>query len=96
MINEKFLHFIWKFQLFEFNNLKSTQNHTVQILNKGVHNHNAGPDFLNAKIKIDDMIWGGDVEIHKMSSEWYSHKHHQDENYNSVILHVVYQDDAKV
>ena len=95
MINEKFLHFIWKFQLFEFNNLKSTQNHTVQILNKGVHNHSADPDFLNAKIKIDDMIWGGDVEIHRMSSEWYSHKHHEDENYNSVILHVVYEDDAK-
>lgn len=49
MINEKFLHFVWKFQLFEFNNLKSTQKHTVQILNKGVHNHNAGPDFFSGK-----------------------------------------------
>jgi len=96
MINEEFLHFVWKFQLFEFLNLKSTQNHTVQILNKGVHNHNAGPDFLNAKIKIDKMIWCGDVEIHNMSSEWYSHKHHDDENYNSVILHVVYEEDIKV
>ena len=42
--------FIWKFQLFEFNNLKSTQNHTVQTLNKGVHNLNAGPDFEDNKI----------------------------------------------
>ncbi len=52
MINEAFLHFVWKFQLFEFKNLKSTQNNTVQILNKGVHNHNAGPDFLNKKLKL--------------------------------------------
>ena len=41
------------------------------------------------------MIWGGDLEIHRMSSDWCSHKHHEDENFNSVISHVVYQDDAK-
>ena len=45
MINKTFLHFIWKFQLLEFNHIKSTQDHTVQILNKGVYNHNVGPGF---------------------------------------------------
>jgi hypothetical protein len=96
MINEEFLHFVWKFQLFDFSDLQSTNKSPLQILKPGLHNHNAGPDFLNARVRIDDMLWCGDVEIHVKSSDWYAHKHQDDENYETVILHVVYENDLEV
>ena len=96
MINEEFLHFVWKFQLFDFSHLKSTREDRIQILKRGLHNHNSGPDFLNAHIQIGSMLWYGDVEIHLKSSEWYAHRHHEDENYDTVILHVVYEEDVEV
>ena len=52
-------------------------------------NTNAGPDFFNAKVKIGNTIWAGDVEIHRQSEEWSRHHHDKDKAYNSVILHVV-------
>lgn len=96
MINEEFLHFIWKFQLFDFPNLQNTTQKSIQVVNAGLHNHNSGPDFLNARIRIDNILWCGDVELHVKSSDWYAHNHQTDENYDSVILHVVYHDDIEV
>lgn len=96
MINEEFLHFVWKFQLFYSAHLKCSREFSIQILKRGLHNSNAGPDFLNARIQIGSMIWCGDVEIHVNSSDWYAHKHHEDENYDTVILHVVYEEDVVV
>lgn len=61
----------------------------VQILDPGSFNQDAGPDFLNALIRLDDELVRGDVEIHRDPSEWYSHKHHLDPRYNQVVLHVV-------
>ena len=96
MINEEFLHFIWKFQLFDFSDLQSTHQNTLQILKPGLHNHNTGPDFLNARVRIDDMLWCGDVELHVKSSDWYAHNHQLDGNYDTVILHLVYENDLEV
>lgn len=96
MINEEFLHFVWKFQLFDFSNLQSTAQNALQVVNAGLHNQNSGPDFLNARIRIDDILWCGDVELHVNSSDWYAHNHQTDENYDTVILHVVYKNDVDV
>jgi len=96
MINEEFLHFVWKFQLFDFSNLRTTNNESIQVYKPGLHNHNAGPDFLNSKIKINSIVWFGDVELHVKSSDWLKHKHQFDENYNTVVLHVVYEDDIEI
>ena len=96
MINEEFLHFVWKFQLFDFSNLQSAKQTSLQILKPGVHNHNSGPDFLNARVRIGDILWCGDVELHVKSSDWYAHNHQVDENYDTVILHVVYENDVEV
>ena len=96
MINEEFLHFIWKFQLFDFSNLHTTNKEPILVYKAGLHNHNAGPDFLNAKIKVNSILWFGDVELHIKSSDWLKHKHQFDENYNTVVLHVVYEDDGEV
>ena len=59
-------------------------------------NTHSGPDFTNARIKIGDTTWAGNVEIHVPSSDWRKHNHTTDEAYKNVILHVVYRDDEPV
>ena len=66
-MQEKLIHFIWQNLLFDTNNLKDSENEAIQILQKGVINTNAGPDFTNAKIKLGDTIWAGNIEIHNKS-----------------------------
>ena len=95
-MREEFLHYIWKHQLFSKKNLESTAFDPVEIVFQGNHNTNSGPDFLNAKIIIEGVLWVGNVEIHVKSSDWYIHQHEKDVNYDSVILHVVWEDDVEV
>lgn len=92
-ISESFLHYIWKNRLFK-TILNSGKD--VEIINPGSHNTDAGPDFFNAKIKIDGTVWAGNVEIHKKSSDWDTHKHHTDKAYDNVILHIVNHHDKDV
>jgi hypothetical protein len=61
----------------------------LEIIDPGAYNPNAGPDFFNAKIKIDGRLWAGNIEIHTAASDWYRHRHDMDSAYNSVVLHVV-------
>ena len=95
-MKEDFLHYIWKKQLFDKTDLFTINGEKIQIIGVGEHNTNAGPDFLNAKIKIEGLIWVGNVEIHINSSDWHKHKHQNDKAYNNVILHLVYNDDKKI
>jgi len=90
---EDFLHYIWKFQKYDLGALQTEQGKKITIIHPGYHNDDAGPDFLNARIKLDNNLWAGNIEIHKHSSEWRQHKHHLDPAYDNVILHVVYEDD---
>ncbi|NDW19500.1 DUF2851 family protein [Dysgonomonas sp. 216] len=85
---EQLLHYIWKHRLFQ-NDLKTTDGLPIEVLDTGIANTDEGPDFFNAKIKIDGKIWIGNIEIHKHSSDWYAHKHDTNPAYNSIILHVV-------
>lgn len=95
-MTEEFLHFIWKNRLFNNINQVSLNNEKVEILNIGQHNTNAGPDFFNAQIKIDDTVWAGNVEIHLNASDWIKHNHHKDKAYDNVILHVIQTNDAEI
>mgnify|MGYP000167769259 CR=1 FL=1 len=95
-VNEEFLQFIWKFQLFNFSNLKCTNKEELLILSPGTHNHNSGPDFLNTRLRLGGMLWSGDVEVHFKSSDWYLHNHEENSHFNAVILHVVYEEDVVV
>ena len=94
-LTEKLLHYIWQYQLFNKQHLKTQEEQSLQIIQPGQLNQNQGPDFLSAKIKIDQTLWVGSVEIHINSSDWITHQHSQDENYNNVVLHVVWRDDCK-
>ena len=95
-MREDLLHYIWKMKYFDWSDLRSTEGQLVEILDFGQHNHDAGPDFLQGKVKIDQTIWAGQIEIHIKSSHWYQHNHQSDANYDNVILHVVYEDDRPV
>ncbi len=95
-MKEDLLHYIWKYKLFTVEQLKTTQKETIELINAGDHNHNTGPDFFNAQLKIAGQLWAGNVEIHIKSSDWYVHGHEIDNNYDTVILHVVWEDDVKI
>lgn len=94
--NEDILHFVWKTRQFNQNNLTTTNQETIRIISPGWHNHDQGPDFINAKIVIGNTIWAGNVEIHIKSSDWLHHGHQHDPNYRNVILHVVYEHDQEI
>ena len=95
-MRENFLHYLWKYKKFELFHLKTSQQESLTLISVGTHNHNAGPDFLNAKLKIGEQLWAGNVEIHVKSSDWFAHEHEQDAAYDSVILHVVYEHDTEI
>jgi len=95
-MKEDFLHFIWKHRLFKNETLFTTADEPIDIIYVGQHNTDAGPDFLNAKIKIGGTLWAGNVEIHQRASDWARHIHHEDRSYDTVILHVVKIDDVPV
>lgn len=86
--HEQLLHYVWKMRLIPHDTLKTVDGFDVEVLDPGIHNSDAGPDFFNAKIRIGDKVWAGNIEIHHSSSDWVSHGHHRDEAYNSVILHL--------
>ena len=93
---EKLLHYVWMHKLLPSRTLTTTDGKVIEILDPGQHNGNQGPDFLNARIKTDDIIWAGNVEIHTSSSDWNKHKHHMDPVYNTTILHVVEKADSEI
>jgi hypothetical protein len=96
VVPEAFLHFIWRFKLFETRALCSSSGERIQMLHEGSLNLYAGPDFFNAKVKIGNQLWAGNIEMHVKSSDWYTHGHEKDPNYDSVILHVVWEYDVPV
>ena len=95
-MKEDFLHYVWQYKKFDFSNLKTTQNENLTIINSGFYSQLAGPDFFNAQIAIENQKWAGNVEIHIKSSDWYVHHHEKDANYDSVILHVVWEHDTPI
>jgi len=95
-MKEEFLHYIWKYSLFNKIQLKTTEGKKVSVFSVGKQLHTAGPDFFNAKLEVQGQVWAGNVEIHVKASDWYLHHHEIDTAYDSVILHVVWDCDVAV
>ncbi|MDQ3015606.1 MAG: DUF2851 family protein [Bacteroidota bacterium] len=95
-MEEQLLHFIWHRRLYADEALTTTTGQQVRVIHPGIPNHDQGPDFLQARIHIDEHLWAGHVEIHVRSSSWYLHTHEKDTHYNNVILHVVWVEDQPV
>jgi hypothetical protein len=95
-MQERLLQFIWQFQYFNTKDLQTTNAESLAVIDVGQPNKNQGADFLQAKIKVGNTILAGNIELHVKSSDWILHKHGGDKNYQSVILHVVWEDDKKI
>ena len=94
-MREDYLHFLFKTKSLQ-NQFTTTQGEKMTILDFGQHNFNAGPDFLMAKIQLEETQWIGHIEFHLKSSDWFAHKHDKDRAYDNVIAHFVYEDDCEV
>lgn len=95
-MKEEFLHYVWQHRHYDFKDLKTSWGQRLNVVFPGYHNHDAGPDFLQAVITLDNVRWIGSVEIHCRSSDWLRHKHQEDDKYKSVVLHVVYEHDMEI
>lgn len=85
---EALLHYVWKHKLWPLKPLATTSGEPVEVIDTGLHNRNAGPDFFNAKVKIGETLWVGNVEIHDRATDWNAHGHQHDAAYDNVVLHV--------
>ena len=96
-MHEDYLQQIWSQSRLPSPQLKLTNGAPITVKNPGKHNvSHSGPDFKEACVEFDNLEFHGAVEIHVNGSDWYKHKHHQDEAYDSVVLHVVYNNDVQV
>lgn len=96
-MTEDYLHKIWKSKRLPFHKIKPINANKIEVHEVGEYNENQkGPDFSFGIVKIDDLVFYGNIEIHVKSSDWYKHQHHNDVAYNNVILHVVHEYDKPI
>jgi hypothetical protein len=95
-LKEDLLQFIWQYKLLKPSPLITRSGKEIAILNPGELNKDSGPDFFNARIRINDIILAGNIEVHIRSSDWMRHNHQDDKSYDNLILHVVYHYDKEV
>lgn len=93
---EELLHYVWRHKIFPLSTLLTTAGEEVEVIDVGLYNTNAGPDFFNAKLKIGGTLWVGNVEVHLKASDWVRHGHDRDRAYDNVVLHVVGEADGDV
>lgn len=94
-MTEAFLHYVWQHQMLD-SGLTTTDGQPVVVLRAGDLNQDSGPDFFNARVRIGDVEWAGNIEVHTHTSDWHKHHHDSDAAYNNVVLHVVYEHDAEI
>ncbi|WP_336733781.1 DUF2851 family protein [Chryseobacterium sp. VD8] len=95
-MTEKLLQYLWNYKVFKHFDFKDLEGNPVEILDFGKWNKDSGPDFIAAKLKINEITFAGNIELHVKSSDWIFHNHSHDPNYQNIILHVVFQNDCEV
>ncbi|MFV0268083.1 MAG: DUF2851 family protein [Draconibacterium sp.] len=93
---EEFLQYVWENRLFDSGALKTSTGEPIEIIHPGRKNTDSGPDFFNARIKLGDTVWAGNIEIHVKASDWNKHLHQNDKAYDNVVLHVVETFDTEI
>ena len=94
-MTEAFLHYVWQHQMLD-SGLTTTDGQPVVVLRVGDLNRDAGPDFFNARVRIGNVEWAGNIEVHVHSTDWHQHHHDTDAAYNNVVLHVVYEHNGEI
>lgn len=95
-MHETFLYYLWAHQYFDKHDLMVNNGENLIVYDPGKRNHDAGPDFLDARIRMESLEWRGSVELHVRASDWVRHKHSKDPAYENVVLHVVWEDDRVI
>ena len=95
-MKEKFLQTLWENKVFNPLLFKDTDGNPIEILDFGKLNSNAGPDFHSVKIKTQGITFFGNAEFHVKSSDWLLHKHSKQKDYQSIILHIVFEHDQEI
>ncbi len=95
-MKEDFVQYLWKHRMICGQPLQTTDGRKLEVISPGQENHDSGPDFTAACVRIDSTLWAGNVEVHVKSSQWYAHGHDQDPAYDNIILHVVFHADQLV
>jgi hypothetical protein len=95
-MKEEFLHYLWKYRLYDPDNLIDNEGNKIIVIHPGEYNRDSGPDFFNARLNIAGTEWAGNVELHILASHFISHGHNTDPAYDNVILHVVAEKDMQV
>lgn len=95
-MTERLLQYIWQFQYLNTQQLQTVDGAALQIIFAGEWNSNQGPDFSQARIKINNTLWAGEIELHLKSSDWHRHHHSSDKNFDKIILHVVWENDVPI
>jgi hypothetical protein len=96
-MKEKYLHYLWQNKLLPFHQMTFVSGESFNVVYPGDYNKTeSGPDFFNAQILTDGILWNGNVELHVRSSDWYRHGHQNDPAYENVVLHVVYEHDREI
>ncbi|MFN8309830.1 MAG: DUF2851 family protein [Chitinophagales bacterium] len=90
-MTEALLHYVWQHQLFAKSELQTISGKPFSIIHPGFYNQHAGADFFHAKLKFEDVLLNGNVELHIHQADWNKHRHQHDKAYNNTILHVVYE-----
>ena len=70
---------------------RSTCGREVEIVQFGHWNRSAGPDFVDAVVRIGDgEARRGAIELDPAARDWEAHGHSENPAYNSVVLHVFF------
>jgi len=88
-LTERVVQKIWLRQDFATSRLQTVSGRSVQVKDPGLWNLQEGPDFKEARLVIDGLEIVGDVEVHFNVSDWHSHEHERDRNFDRVVLHLV-------
>ena len=87
-IPERLLARFWKERAVRQKGLRTEAGKRVRVVYPGRSGVTAGPDFRDALLEVEGVgLVRGDVELHIKQSDWNSHGHGRDPNYNGVVFH---------
>ncbi len=70
---------------------EGTSGERVRVVQFGIWNRTAGPDFVEAAVCINDgEVRRGAIELDPDVRDWERHGHSQNANYEEVVLHVFF------
>lgn len=79
----------------EFGNLfETTSGQQVEIIQIGTWNHAAGPDFSEVAVRVGGRLLTGFLELDWDARDWEHHGHAENPAYDSVVLHVFFEQPA--